>query len=205
MFDQMYKYAGPLGTDGWDEREEFGVKIKSGMTENVESKLMVFVDTSGYDKDGPVEQHSDCDYHAVGRHQSYWVLLTDQSTIPSNSDGMNWKHLLDHQGWVQQGPKTKITEIVIFQLTNTCSLQIILDTIYYMTYSVTKFCSFPSFEAPNLGLKDTLLVHATRIIVTVGGSHRSTANIQLVCIMMILGVFLKMSCAKENPLLVLNI
>jgi len=64
MYDQMYYYAGPWRARGWESREEYGVKITTSMTHNIHAKLQLYVDTTDYSPEAPVEIHADCSYHA---------------------------------------------------------------------------------------------------------------------------------------------
>ena len=65
MYSQMYYYTGPWRALGWEQREEYGIKVMATMTDNIHSQLMVFVDTTGFDEEGGVEIWFDCGYHSV--------------------------------------------------------------------------------------------------------------------------------------------
>ena len=91
MFDQMYYYAGPFRTEGWEERTERGVKLIATMTESTQSKLYISIDTSGYDPSEPVEVHHGCSYHAVrtyytlsGTHMSIVILEENDNEWPGS-------------------------------------------------------------------------------------------------------------------------
>jgi len=64
MYDQMYYRAGPWRAAGWEEREEYGIKLTGTMTRNIQSKVMVWIDASGYDEALPHENYQGCTYHA---------------------------------------------------------------------------------------------------------------------------------------------
>ena len=42
-----------------------GVNVKAAMTHNIHSKLQVYVDSSNYDPEGPIEHFADCSYQGV--------------------------------------------------------------------------------------------------------------------------------------------
>ena len=65
MFTQMYYYAGPWRAMGWEERTEKGVYVRGTMTDNIQSKLAMWIDTSAIDSEGSVDIAHDCSYHAV--------------------------------------------------------------------------------------------------------------------------------------------
>lgn len=67
MYDQMYKWAGSWRARGWEERTEYGVNVKATMTHNIHAKLQVYIDSSNYDSEGPIEHFADCSY------QGSWV------------------------------------------------------------------------------------------------------------------------------------
>merc|ERR1712227_40864 len=64
MYEQMYYRAGAWRAAGWESREEYGVKVTGTMTQNIQSKVMVWVDASGYDPALPHENYQGCTYHA---------------------------------------------------------------------------------------------------------------------------------------------
>ena len=54
MFAQMFYVAGPYETNGWHERDEFGVNMYGSMTSNDKARMTVFVDTSTFNPaEGP--------------------------------------------------------------------------------------------------------------------------------------------------------
>ena len=65
IYNQMYYYAGPWRSEGWETREEYGVRLVAAMTDNIHAKLQVYVNTEGYDPNGSVELEADCSYHSV--------------------------------------------------------------------------------------------------------------------------------------------
>jgi len=64
MYNQMYKYAGPWHARGWHERTEYGVHMRGVMTDNIHSKVSLWVDTSKFTAEGDTEVWADCSYHA---------------------------------------------------------------------------------------------------------------------------------------------
>ncbi len=65
LWDQMYYYAGPWKAMGYNQMVEYGVVVDSTMTDNIHSKLIVWVDTTGFNATAPAERYTDCSYHVV--------------------------------------------------------------------------------------------------------------------------------------------
>ncbi len=65
LFDQMYYHAGPWKAMGYNQKVEYGVVMDSTMTDNIHSKLIVWVDTTGFNAAAPAERYTDCSYHPV--------------------------------------------------------------------------------------------------------------------------------------------
>lgn len=63
LYTQMYHYAGPFQAGGWEERTEYGINVKATMTDSSHAKLMVFVDSSNYNRGGNPDVHAACNYH----------------------------------------------------------------------------------------------------------------------------------------------
>ena len=109
MYKQMYYYAGPWLAQGWEERTEYGINVRGVMTDNIESKVMVWVNTEGFEV---------CCLRTTRSHYIYFLLEATER-VYWIVQWRSYKHLFEVQtddNDIQNGRNTCLEWLVSSQL-----------------------------------------------------------------------------------------